>query len=104
MSSSMKLDLSPFDPTHYLTDDESIGYYFDDAWQSESQIEIADALAVIAKAKGPAAQSAMDAAGLPADFRDRDVDWDNPPTWEVILAAIKALGLKLEGSVAKPAA
>ena len=104
MSTGAKLELSPFDPTEYLTDDESIGYFFDDAWQSESPIEIADALSVIAKAKGPAAQAAMDAAGLPSDFRDRAIDWDNPPSWDVILAAIKALGLKLEGSVAKPAA
>lgn len=104
MSGTEMLELTPWDPTRYLTDDEAIEVYFNDAWESESQVEIADAIAVIAKAKGPGAQAAITAAGLPADFRDAPVDWDNPPEWGVLLRAIKALGLKLTGVVEKPAA
>lgn len=104
MTKPGSLELLPWDATEYLTDDASIAAYFNDAWESESQVEIADVLAVIAKAKGPTAQAALNAAGLPANFRDMPVDWDNPPDWGVLLKAIKALGLKLTGVVEKPAA
>lgn len=104
MSGNEKLELRPWDPTRYLTDDESIEAFFNDAWESESPVEIADALAVIAKAKGPQAQAAITATGLSADFRDSPVDWDSPPEWGVLLKAIKALGLKLTGVVEHPAA
>lgn len=102
MTGTETLTLTPWDPTEYLTDDEAIEVFFNDAWESGSQVEIADALAIIAKAKGAAA--AIEAVGLPADYHERGVDWDNPPEWSVILHAIKALGLKLTGVTVKPAA
>lgn len=102
MSRNEMLDLQPFDAAENLDSDEAIEAFFNDAWESESRIEIADALAIIAKAKR--AQAAIDAAGLSARFHDEPVDWDNPPEWDVLLRAIKALGLKLTGAMRKPAA
>jgi len=98
-------DTTPIDFTRSLRSDAGVEAFFNDAWESESPVEIADALSLIALAKGSEAQAALEAAGLPADYHERAPDWAEPPEWAVILKAIKALGLKLTGAVAaKPAA
>lgn len=102
MTQSEPLELSPFDPSRYLTCDEAIEAYFNDAWDSESPLEIADALVVIAKARG--AEDAAAAEGLPRDFRQTSVAAKDVPDWPTLLRVVKALGLKLMAVTIKPAA
>lgn len=47
-----KVKTKPFDPAEYLDDSESIAAYMSDALESEDPAFVADALGVVARARG----------------------------------------------------
>jgi probable addiction module antidote protein len=93
----MPLKTFPFDAADYLDCDEAVEAFLQDALDSNEPIEIADALVVIARAKGLTAVA--EAAGL-----TKDMPAAPPPTWPTLLKVISGLGLKLTPVTVKSAA
>lgn len=96
------VELKRFDATDYLRSDEEIEAFLDDALKSDEPIEIADALVLIAKAKG--LSSVAEAAGMPRASLLRTPDAQTPPSWPTLLKVMKALGLRLTPVTVKSAA
>lgn len=95
-------ELTPFDSSTYLETEEDILVFLDDALETRDPSEVADALAVIAKAKG-LAQAAV-VAGMPLSLLNRDAPRDPAPDWAVLFNIMQALGLRLAPVAIKPAA
>lgn len=93
----MPLETFPFDAADYLDSDEAVEAFLQDALDSNEPVEIADALVVIARAKG--LLSVTEAAGLM-----RGMPATLPPTWPTLLKVINGLGLKLTPVTVKSAA
>ena len=96
------VELKRFDATDYLRSDEEIEAFLDDALQTDEPVEIADALVLIARAKGMTAVA--EAAGMPTASLLRTPDAQTPPTWATLLKVMKALGLRLTPVTVKSAA
>ena len=96
------VELKLFDATDQLRTDEQIEAFLDDALQTDEPIEVADALVLIAKAKGMTAL--VEAAGMPRASLLRTPDFQTPPTWATLLRVMKALGLRLTPVTVKSAA
>ena len=93
----MTLKTYPFDAAQYLDSDEAVEAYLQDALDSNEPIEIADALVVIARAKGLTAVA--EAAGL-----SRGMPSQPTPAWPTLLSVINGLGLRLTPVTVKSAA
>ena len=96
------VELSPFDAAAYLETEEDVLVFLDDALETGEPFEIADALAIIARAKG--LTEAAEQAGLPKAVLDRVAGPQEAPDWSVLLHVMKALGLRLSPVTIKPAA
>ena len=95
-----KLKTRPFDPAEYLGTDEAIMAYIEEAIETSDPAFIADALGVVARARGMS-QVAKD-AGLGRESLYKALSVDGNPEFGTILRVLKALGVKL--SVAPAAA
>jgi len=93
----MTLKTYPFDAAEYLDSDEAVEAFLQDALDSNEPIEIADALVVIARAKGLTAVT--EAAGL-----SKDMPAAAAPAWPALMKVISGLGLKLTPVTVKSAA
>lgn len=82
-----------FDPAEYLTSDEAIAEYISAALETEDAAFIADALGVVARAKGMS-QVARD-AGLGRESLYKALRSDGNPEFSTVLRVLHALGLKL---------
>lgn len=82
-----------FDPAEYLTSDEAIAEYISAALETEDAAFIADALGVVARAKGMS-QIARD-AGLGRESLYKALRSDGNPEFSTVLRVLHALGLKL---------
>lgn len=82
-----------FDPAEYLTSDEGIAEYISAALETEDAAFIADALGVVARAKGMS-QIARD-AGLGRESLYKALRSDGNPEFSTVLRVLHALGLKL---------
>jgi len=96
------VELSPFDAATYLETEEDVVIFLDDALETGEPFEIADALAVIARAKG--LMEAAEQAGLSKAVLDRVAPPEDAPDWPILLNVMKALGLRLAPVAIKPAA
>lgn len=94
----MALETTPFDPAEYLDDDEAVADYLSDALETGDPAFIADALGVVARAKGMK-QIAAD-AGLSRESLYRALSEKGNPEFSTVLKVVSALGLRL---VASPA-
>jgi len=92
------LELSPFDPAELLRDDETIGYYLTEAFETGDEAFIIHALGVAARAKGMA--DIADKAGLARTSLYRGLSKDGKPQFGTVLAVMKALGFKLDAKAA----
>lgn len=86
----------PFDPADYLDDSESIAAYMSDALESEDPAFIADALGVVARARGMS-EVARD-AGMSRESLYRALSTDGNPEFATVLRVVRALGLRLSAS------
>jgi probable addiction module antidote protein len=83
----------PFDPAEYLDSDEAIAVYMTDALESGDPSFVADALGVIARARGMT-EVARD-AGMSRESLYRALSADGNPEFATILRVVRALGLQL---------
>ena len=88
-----KLKTKPFDPAKYLDNDDAIAAYIEEAIEIGDPAFIADALGVVARAKGMG-QIAKD-AGLSRESLYKALSADGNPEFGTILKVMKALGLRL---------
>lgn len=89
----MVLETRPFDPALYLTTPESQVYLLEDALESGHAPYLADALGLIARARGMTDTAAKSGVTREALYRALSVKGD--PKLSTVLGVIKALGFKL---------
>jgi probable addiction module antidote protein len=92
----MPLETTPFDPAEYLDNDEAVAVYLTDALETGDAAFIADALGVVARAKGMK-QIAED-AGLSRESLYRALSGKGNPEFGTVLKVVAALGLRLTAS------
>lgn len=95
----MKTKTKPFDPAAYLDDDEAIAAFIDASLDEDSPAEMADALGVVARARGMT-QIAKE-TGLSRESLYKALSADGNPSLDTLLRVMKALRLKLTVSTAK---
>ncbi len=83
----------PFDPAEYLVDSESVAAYMSDALESEDPAFIADALGVVARARGMSEVARE--AGMSRESLYRALSADGNPEFATVLRVVRALGLQL---------
>jgi probable addiction module antidote protein len=88
-----KAKTKPFDPAEYLDDKESIAAYMSDALESEDPAFVADALGVVARARGMS-EIARE-AGVSRESLYRSLSTDGNPEFATVLRVLRALGLRL---------
>lgn len=89
----MPLETRPFDPANYLNSEEAITAYMMEALDSNDTGFIADALGVVARARGMT-QVARD-AGLSRESLYRALSPEGNPELSTLLRVLTALGLRL---------
>lgn len=94
----MQIKTRPFDPAAYLDSEEAIAAYMTEALDSNDPGFIADALGVIARARGMT-QVAKD-AGLSRESLYRALSPEGNPELSTLLRVLGVLGLRLSVRVA----
>jgi probable addiction module antidote protein len=89
----MTIETRPFDPAAYLDSPEAMLAYLDGAFADGDASEIADALGVIARARGMS-QLAED-SGLTRQALYKALSGDGNPEFATVLKVVRALGLRL---------
>ena len=83
----------PFDPAEYLDDGESIAAYMSEALETEDPAFVADALGVVARARGMSEVARE--AGVSRESLYRSLSTDGNPEFATVLRVIRAMGLRL---------
>jgi len=87
------LKTQPFDPAAYLDDAESLAAYMSEALATEDPAFIADALGVVARARGMSEIARL--SGLSRESLYRALSPDGNPEFNTILRVVRAMGLQL---------
>ena len=95
-----KAKTKPFDPAEYLDDNESIAAYMSDALESEDPAFVADALGVVARARGMSEVARE--AGVSRESLYRSLSTDGNPEFATVLRVVRALGLRLSATPVRP--
>ena len=85
--------LTTYDPALALVDDEEIAFFMADALETGDSAYIAQALGVVARAKGMAQIAKQ--TGLSREQLYRSFSEHGNPTLKTTLAVMKALGIEL---------
>ncbi|MEQ1952020.1 addiction module antidote protein [Mesorhizobium sp. CN2-181] len=88
----MPLKTYPFDGSRYLDDDESQRELLADALETGNAVYIADAIGVVARARGMA--SIAQEAGIPREKLYEALVDDTDPDLETLLDVLKRLGIE----------
>ena len=91
-----KANTKPFDPAEYLDDSESIAAYLTDALESEDPAFVADALGVVARARGLSEVARK--AGVSRESLYRALSSDGNPEFATVLRVLQALDLRLSAA------
>jgi probable addiction module antidote protein len=86
----------PFDPAEYLDDDNAIAAYMSEALETGDVSFIADALGVVARAKGMSQIAAE--TNLSRESLYRALSSGGNPEFATVVSVMKALGLRLTAS------
>ncbi|MGH7024189.1 MAG: addiction module antidote protein [Caulobacteraceae bacterium] len=89
----MTIETRPFDPAAYLDSSEAMLAYLDGAFADGDAAEIADALGVVARARGMS-QLAVD-PGLTRQALYKALSSDGNLEFATVLKVVRALGLRL---------
>ncbi len=89
-----------FDPAEYLDDSASIAAYLTDALESDDPAFIADALGVVARARGMSEVARE--AGMSRESLYRALSADGNPEFATVLKVMRALGLQLSAAPLPP--
>ena len=93
----MPLETRPFDSAEYLDTPEAVAEYLAAAFESGEHGVIADALGVVAKARGMSQLARETGLARPALYRA--LSPDGHPELETVLKVLKALGVTLRPAV-----
>ncbi|MGK7244581.1 addiction module antidote protein [Buttiauxella agrestis] len=88
-----KIKVTDYDPAAALVDDEEIAFFMADALETGDAAFIAQALGVVARAKGM--KSVATETGLSREQLYRSFSEEGNPTLKSTLAVMKALGIEL---------
>jgi len=91
------METKPFDPAHHMTSLEAQQELLDDAFSSGNASYIADALGVIARARGMT-QIARE-AGITREALYKSLSEDGDPRLTTLLGVARALGVKLTAHI-----
>jgi probable addiction module antidote protein len=97
----MTIETRPFDPAAYLDSPEALLAYLEGAFADGEASEIADALGVVARARGMS-QLAED-TGLTRQALYKALSSDGNPEFATVLKVIRAFGLRLHPEPASAA-
>jgi probable addiction module antidote protein len=89
----MSIATQPFDPAVYIETPEAAAAYLDEALATGDAAFIADALGVLARAKGMT--EVAEAAGLGRQSLYKALATDGNPHFATVLKVVGALGLRL---------
>ena len=89
----MSITTQSFDPAVYVETPEAAAAYLDEALATNDAAFIADALGVLARAKGMT--EVAEAAGLGRQSLYKALAADGNPRFETVLKVVSALGLRL---------
>ena len=93
MASKTKTNTRPFDPAEYVDGDEGVAAYIEEALETNDPAFIADALGVVARARGMS-RIAKD-AGLSRESLYKALSAEGNPEFGTIVRVLQALGLRL---------
>ena len=93
----MKHEVTDFDPAEYLDNDEMIAGYLSDALETQDSAFIADAIGVVARAKGM--KRVAEDAGVSRESLYRALSASGNPEFGTVLKVLASLNIKL---VAQP--
>ncbi|WP_310607429.1 addiction module antidote protein [Buttiauxella brennerae] len=93
----MKIKVTDYDPAAALVNDEAIAFFMADALETGDAAFIAQALGVVARAKGMT--SVASETGLSREQLYRSFSEEGNPTLKSTLAVMKALGIELTTKV-----
>jgi probable addiction module antidote protein len=94
----MALKTMPFDAAEYLTDGETIAAFLTEALESNDPSEIAQALGIVAKARGGMAQLARE-TGITREALYRALSDSGNPELGTVLKVMRALGVRLTATM-----
>ncbi len=89
----MTIETRPFDPAAYLDSPETLLAYLDGAFADGNVREIADALGVVARARGMS--QLAEETGLTRQALYKALSSDGNPEFATVLKVIRALGFSL---------
>ena len=92
------MDIKKFDPAEYLDSDEAIAAYMTEALETGDPAFVADALGVVARARGMSEVARR--AGLSRESLYRALSPDGNPEFATIMRVMQALGLELSATPA----
>ena len=87
------MELAPFDPAEYLDDDDATAAYLSEALESNDAAFVADALGVVARARGMTRLARE--TGLSRESLYKSLSANGNPEFATVLKILRALGLKL---------
>ena len=93
MTTKYRIKVAPFDAAEFLTDDESIKGYLEEAFSSGDHREIAAAIGTVARARGMT-QVAHE-AGVSRESLYRALSKSGNPELSTFLRVLRACGLRL---------
>lgn len=93
--------LTTYDPAVALVNDEEIAFFMADALETGDAAFVAQALGIVARAKGMA--QIADQTGLSREQLYRSFSANGNPTLKTTLAVMKALGVELTAKVTSAA-
>jgi probable addiction module antidote protein len=94
----MSIETVPWDAADYLTDDETISAYLNEALESNEPRYIAKALGAVARARGGMTELAR-STGISREALYRALSEDGNPELGTALKVMHALGVKLSASM-----
>ena len=97
----MTTETRPFDPAAYLDSPEAMLAYLDGAFADGDAGEIADALGVVARARGMS--HIAEETGLTRQALYKALSSDGNPEFATVLKVIRALGFRLHAAPASAA-
>lgn len=89
----MKHEVTDFDPAEYLDNDEMIAGYLSDALETQDPAFIADAIGVVARAKGM--KRVAEDAGVSRESLYRALSANGNPEFGTVLKVLASLNIKL---------
>jgi len=100
MKTKAKEVLRPFDPAEYLDTSEAMSMYMTDALETGDPAFVADALGVIARARGMTEVARE--AGVSRESLYRALSAEGNPEFGTVMRVAKALGLQFSVSPISP--